>query len=101
MTVRDVIVHSNGSGIFMGATTTHAGATIDRSTIVFNFQGLGVIGSGAIAIIGASTVTGNSQGVAVGSGGTVLSFKDNKIGGNSTDGTPLPAFTGPNGQTLQ
>ncbi len=98
MTLRDVISDMNASnGVLVTSTGTHAGATIDRSTLAFNGgSGLALSGGGTVAIIGNSTVTGNTTG-ASNSGGTLMSFKNNQIGGNVSDGTPITAFPGPGG----
>jgi hypothetical protein len=98
MTLRDVIVDTNSSnGVLITSTGTHAGATIDRSTLSFNGgSGLALSGAGTVAIIGNSTVSGNTTG-ASNSGGTLMSFKNNQIAGNVSDGTPITAFPGPGG----
>ena len=89
---------SGGAGILLtvngGSGGTHAGATIEQSTLAFNGYGLSVDNPGAVALIGGSTVVNNTgYGVAT-DGGTVYSFKNNQIGGNATDGTPLTAYPG-------
>jgi hypothetical protein len=99
MTLRDVIVDLNTSnGVLVTSNATHAGATIDRSTLAFNGAiGLAVVGTGSVALIGNSTVTGNGTGVSAAPGATLLSFKNNQVAGNTTDGTPVTAFPGPGG----
>ncbi len=98
MTLRDVIADLNAShGVSVTSAGTHAGATIDRSTLAFNGgTGLRLSGAGTVALIGNSTVTGNGTGVS-NTGGTLQSFKNNQIAGNTTDGTPITAFPGPGG----
>ena len=95
MTVRNSNINNNN---FYGIDVeidggTHAGATIEQTTMAFNGIGLLVEGSGAVAVLGGSTVVNNTTGVS-NSGGTVYSFKNNQIGGNGTDGTPLTAYPG-------
>jgi hypothetical protein len=95
VTLRDVIVHSNASnGISIAA---NANANIDRSTLANN-GGTGLVtnGSSVVAMIGNSTITGNATGVS-NSLATLYSFKDNQVGGNTANGTPIPAFPGPGG----
>lgn len=109
MTLRSVVANYNGVGVYIATgqvlgigSATHAGATIDRSTLAFNSNcGLQANGGPAVAIIGDSTVTGNATGVCNINGGTLLSMKNNWIAGNSSDGTPLTAFSGPGGTPLQ
>ena len=103
MTLRDVIVDTNSvNGVVVTSGATHAGATVDRSTLAFNgVNGLAVVGTGSVALIGNSTVTGNGTGVAAAPGSTLLSFKNNQVAGNVSDGTPMTAFPGPGGTPLQ
>ena len=98
MLVRDSIVDTSAShGISVTTGATHAGATIQNSTVAFNAgTGVNVSGAGGIAIIGDNTISGNGVGVA----GAVQSFKNNQIFGNSSDGTPITAVPAP-GQPLQ
>jgi hypothetical protein len=96
MTVRNSNI-SNNSGVGISLTLnggTHAGATIEQTTLAFNGEGLAVDHTGAIALIGGSTVVNNTTGVFTEFGGAVYSFGNNQIGGNSTDGTPLTAYPG-------
>jgi hypothetical protein len=96
MSVRNSDISNNGYGIQVQVNGgSHAGATIEQTTLGFNSNyGLEVLNAGAAALIGGSTVVNNGTGVAAISGGTVYSFKNNQIGGNSTDGTPLTAYPG-------
>ena len=96
MTVRNSDINNNQTGILVAVIGgTHAGATIEQTTLAFNSSyGLEVYGSGAVAVLGGSTVVNNATGVNAQSGGTLYSFKNNQIGGNATDGTPLTAYPG-------
>jgi hypothetical protein len=96
MTVRNSDINNNQSGIIVQVIGgTHAGTTIEQTTLAFNSQyGLLVSSSGAVAVIGSSTVVNNATGVSAQSGGAIFSFKNNNIGGNTTDGTPLTAYPG-------
>ena len=95
LTVRNSTISNNGNGISLTlGGGTHAGATIEQTTLAFNDTGLQVQNAGAIALIGSSTVVNNGTGVSQSSGGVIYSFKNNQIGGNSTDGTPLTAYPG-------
>jgi hypothetical protein len=88
MSVRNSNISNNSTyGIHVQVSGgTHAGATIEQTTLAFNtVNGLLVQDTGAIALIGGSTVVNNGVGVAAQSGGTVYSFKNNQIGGNGTD----------------
>ena len=94
MTVRNSTISNNSYGIYMHvAGGTHAGATIEQTTLAFNSEFALSVGSSAVALIGGSTVVNNSTGVAA-FGGTIYSFKNNQIGGNNIDGTPLTAYPG-------
>jgi hypothetical protein len=96
LTVRNSDISNNsGYGIYVEISNsgTHAGATIEQTTLAFNGTGLHVQNSGSVAVIGGSTVVNNTTGVST-SGGTIYSFKNNQIGGNSTDGTRLTAYPG-------
>ena len=85
---------SSGAGIAVYVSGgTHAGATVEQTTLAFNGTGLFAEGSGAVALLGGSTVVNNGTGVS-NSGGTIYSFENNQIGGNGTDGTPLTAYPG-------
>jgi hypothetical protein len=96
MSVRNSNISNNNYGILVQVpASTHAGATIEQTTLAFNNQyGLWVTNTGAVAVIGSSTVVNNNGGVAASGGGTIYSFKNNQIGGNSNDGTPLTAYPG-------
>jgi hypothetical protein len=93
MTVRNSNINNNiNYGVLVELISgTHAGATIEQTTLSFNGAGLGV-GSGAVAVIGDSTVVSNGTGVF--NEGALYSFKNNQIGGNGSDGTPLTAYPG-------
>ena len=95
MTVRNSNINDNTSGIsVIVAGGTHAGATIEQTTLAFNGNiGLETQGAGAVAIIGGSTVVNNNAGVFI-NGGIVYSAKNNQIYGNNVDGTPLTAYPG-------
>jgi hypothetical protein len=96
MSVRNsVITNSNQYGILVATNGgTHAGATIEQTTLANNSNGLNASGGGSVAIIGGSTVVNNKVGVGTSGGGIVYSFKNNQIGGNESDGTPLTAYPG-------
>jgi hypothetical protein len=87
MTVRNSNISNNAIGILVNINQgTHAGATIEQTTLAFNSSfGLQAVSSGAVALIGNSTVVNNGTGVAAQLGGTIYSFKNNQIGGNGTD----------------
>jgi hypothetical protein len=96
MTVRNSNINNNTAvGIYVAINGgTHAGATVEQTTLAFNGVGLEAAGAaGAVALLGGSTVVNNAAGV-VAAGGTLYSFKNNQIGGNSFDGTPLTAYPG-------
>jgi hypothetical protein len=93
MTIRNSNINNNSYGIIVGGGT-HAGATIEQTTLSFNGTGVYAQGSGAVAVIGSSTVVNNNVGVSQSSGGIVYSAKNNQIYGNGTDGTPLTAYPG-------
>jgi hypothetical protein len=57
-------------------------------------------GAAATVRIRGATISGNVTGVSF-AGATMQSFKNNRIAGNNTDGTPIPAFSGPGGTALQ
>jgi Right handed beta helix region len=86
MTVRNSnISNNNNDGIAVVVSGgTHAGVTIEQTTLAFEYVGLLVTPS-AIAVIGGSTIVNNTYGVDVSNGGTLYSFMNNQIGGNSTD----------------
>jgi len=95
-----MVATNAGDGI--SATATAAlNLTITGTSVVNNFAN-GVLASGAAATvrIGGATISGNTTGVSF-AGATMQSFKNNQIAGNSTDGTPIPAFPGPGGTALQ
>ena len=96
MTVRNSNINNNSNGISVGVSGgTHAGATIEQTTLAFNVNtALFVNGAGAVAVVGGSTVVNNGTGVGVGGGGVVYSAKNNQIYGNDVDGTPLTAYPG-------
>ena len=93
MSVRnsDISYNSNAGIRITVDGGSHAGATIEQTTLAFNGDGVSL--TGGVAVIGGSTIVNNTIGVA-NSGGTVFSFKNNQIGGNGTDGTPLTAYPG-------
>ena len=96
ITLRNSNINNNAYGILLQMNSgTHAGATIEKTTIAFNSDyGLAILGSGAVALIGGSTVVNNATGVLVEHGAIAYSFDNNQIGGNGTDGTPLTAYPG-------
>jgi Right handed beta helix region len=96
MTVRNSNINNSGWGIVLQVNGgTHAGATIEQTTLAFNsIDGLSVQSTGSVALIGGSTVVNNAVGVATENGGSLYSFKNNQIGGNGSDGTPLTAYPG-------
>jgi hypothetical protein len=95
MTVRNSNINNNTAlGMYVSVNGgTHAGATVEQTTLAFNGGGLETGSAGAVALIGGSTVVNNGAGVIV-IGGTAYSFKNNQIGGNGSDGTPLTAYPG-------
>ena len=98
MTVRNSDINNNVAyGIVVDVANggTHAGATIEQTTLAFNgAAGLLASGAGAIAVLGSAAVVNNGAGIAAARGGIIYSFKNNQIGGNGTDGTPLTAYPG-------
>jgi hypothetical protein len=93
-----MVATNDGDGIHAVATAV-LNLTITSTSIVNNF-GAGLVASGAAATvrIGGATISGNVTGVSF-AGATMQSFK--QIAGNNTDGTPIPAFSGPGGTALQ
>ena len=95
MSVRNSNISNNQFGIVVNNFGTHAGATIEQTTLAFSSEaGLSAQNPGAVAVIGGSTVVNNTVGVSTSTGGTIYSLKNNQIGGNGTDGTPLTAYPG-------
>jgi hypothetical protein len=76
--------------------------TLQHSSLVHNlWAGIDAVG-GALVRIGDSTIAANGSGVQQSFGiNTIQSFKENHIGGNGNDGTPIAAFPGPGGASLQ
>jgi hypothetical protein len=95
-----MVATNNGNGVSAVATAV-LNLTITGTSIVNNF-GTGVLASGALANVrvGGTTIYSNTTGVSF-AGATMQSFKNNQIAGNNTDGTPIPAFSGPGGTPLQ
>jgi Right handed beta helix region len=92
-TVANSTIASNGTaGTGNGVTAnTNATVTLAQDLILTNSgSGVNATGAGATVRIGGSTIAGNSTGV---SGATLQSYKNNQIGGNTTDGTPITAFS--------
>jgi hypothetical protein len=86
-------IATNGSaGTGNGITAnTNANVTLAQDFILTNSgSGVNATGAGTTVRIGGSTISGNSTGV---SGATLQSFKNNQIGGNTSDGTPITAFS--------
>jgi hypothetical protein len=100
MSVRNSDISNNQDGIYVWIVGgTHAGVTVEQTTLAFNSNiGLALgADAGSVALIGGSTVVNNGTGVFVGFGTTVYSFVNNQIGGNGTDisGTLTPYPGGP------
>jgi hypothetical protein len=95
-----MVATNDGDGIHAVATAV-LNLTTTSTSIVNNF-GAGLVASGAAATvrIGGATISGNVTGVSF-AGATMQSFKNNQIAGNNSDGTPIPAFSGPGGAALQ
>jgi hypothetical protein len=95
-----MVATNDGDGVRAIATAV-LNLTITGTSVVNNF-GTGVLASGAdpTVLIGGATISGNATGVSF-AGATMQSFKNNQIAGNNTDGTPIPAFSGPGGTALQ
>ena len=95
MTVRNSNINNSNIGIYVEDTGgTHAGASIEQTTLAFNNYGLLVANTGAVAVLGGSTLVNNATGASAQFGGAIYSFKNNQIGGNGSDGTPLTAYPG-------
>jgi hypothetical protein len=93
LTVRNSNISNNSVGIVAQVNGgTHAGATIEQTTLAFNYFGLET--NGGTVLIGGSTIVNSQTGVLNAGGGTVYSFKNNQIGGNASDGTPLTVYPG-------
>ena len=97
MSVRNSKVYNNNNtGISLtaeGGAGSHAGATIEHTTLAFNNIGLELFGGETVAVLGGSTLVNNNDAFHIVSG-NLYSFQNNQIGGNSTDGTPLTAYPG-------
>lgn len=73
-----------------------------NSSIGLNVDAASASGLGsAVVRIGNSTVTNNNIGVQGTNNAVIRSFKNNQIAGNNSDGTPITAFAGPGGTSLQ
>jgi hypothetical protein len=94
LAVKDSVMSaSTGNGIAVSSTSGVFKAVVTDSNMNFNISvGAAVAGSSATLLLGSNTIMGNVTGVS-NSGGTLQSFKNNQIGANTSDGTPIPAFT--------
>jgi hypothetical protein len=90
--VRHSTIINNNVGVLVQTTGSHAGTTIENSTIDFNSNaGVQVNGTNAVLVLSNDTIGGNPTGVKV-TAGTAYTLKNNAIAGNTADvsGTLTP-----------
>lgn len=98
------IANNTGSSAnSFGVTANVNTSLIMNNDVVYANAAAGVNanGSATTVLVGASTIVQNEVGVSTTNGATMQSFKNNQIALNGTDGTPIPAFPGPNNSPLQ